>query len=135
MTTLLALYAWARTHSTALWVIAGVVLVVGSLQVAYLRGRSDEAAKAEARRRIEVAEALRSTSRADAVAVDTVMAKAEARSRLKEELTDAVAQVPDDVPDPVAVRLGCERLRNVGRRIADIPACRTFIAPAKAGAH
>mgnify|MGYP000317143763 CR=1 FL=1 len=49
---------------------------------------------------------------------------AEVQAEKEGKLIDAVSEVPDDVPDAVAVQLGCARLREAGVGIADIPACR-----------
>lgn len=40
----------------------------------------------------------------------------------KEELLDAIADIPATVPDPVRVALGCKRLRDAGTSESVIPA-------------
>lgn len=45
---------------------------------------------------------------------------------MKERLSDAVAALPDHVPSPRRIALGCQRLREAGTRDADLPVeCRS----------
>lgn len=49
-----------------------------------------------------------------------------ATAQTERELNDAIAEVLDSKPDPVSVRLGCERLRRAGTPASDLPAdCRS----------
>ena len=58
-------------------------------------------------------------------AADERAADTAAVSMAEEELIDAIAEIPDQAPDGVRVRLGCERLRRAGRSKASLPApCR-----------
>jgi hypothetical protein len=41
----------------------------------------------------------------------------------EEDLRDAIHSVPDTAPDPVRVRLNCERLRRAGQDTDRIPGC------------
>jgi hypothetical protein len=76
----------------------------------------DAQASLEAERR---ANALREAAAAQRQTDTLAVAKSE------RELIDAIKQVPDEKPDPVRVRLGCERLRRAGRINSDLPAvCR-----------
>lgn len=46
-------------------------------------------------------------------------------AKAQKDLNDAIAAVPDTVPDAVAVALGCGELRRAGHLDADLPAaCR-----------
>lgn len=105
-------------------IILGGVLLVAALALAlYLQGRSDGRSKAAAARAQANVEAMKTNEAANTNAADARLADAEEVLELKEELTDAVAQIPDDVPDDVAVALGCQRLRAAGTDTSAIPAC------------
>ncbi len=118
-------------HAKLFWaahklpVILGGALLVLALAVAlYIQGRSDGRAKADADRAIANVEAMKTNEKANDSAAEDRVTDAEQVLELKEELSDAVAQIPDDVPDPVAVSLGCSRLRKAGTITASLPACR-----------
>ena len=104
-------------------ILGGLLIVAGLALALYLQGRSDGRAKADAERAIANVEAMKTNEAANANAADSRVADAEQVLELKEELTDAVSQIPDDVPDPVAVALGCQRLRAAGKDTTAIPAC------------
>jgi hypothetical protein len=112
---------WA-THKLPI-ILGGLLLLFAVGLALDLQGRSDAKARAEAERAIANVEAMKTNEKANANAAEDRVKDAEQVLELKEELTDAVAQVPDDVPDPVAVALGCERLRQAGKDTAAIPAC------------
>lgn len=118
-----AIMGWFRTNPRNLILILGLV---GAFAVAlglYAKGRSDQAKREKARDAIAVAEAIKSDTKADAVATASQVRAAEVQAAKEKELTNAVAAIPDDVPDDVAVALGCARLREAGVRTSDIPAC------------
>lgn len=103
----------------------GITLAVLSLVLGiYLKGRHDAAEKAEARRKVEVAAAIKSDARADEKSTAQLERDAERIAKDKEDLIDVVAATPDGVPDAASVELGCRVLRQSGRNVADIPACR-----------
>lgn len=104
-------------------ILGGVALLLVIGITLYVTGRSDGRAKADAERAVANVEAMKTNEKANANAADDRVADAEQVLELKEELTDAVAEVPDDVPDTVAVALGCERLRRQGTDTTAIPAC------------
>lgn len=116
---------WFRTNPRNVWAIAGLIAVIAVLGGVYLKGRSDNAKQERARAAIAVAAAVKSDTKANDKAASTVARDALVRVEKEKDLTDAVAVVPDSVPGPVAVRLGCERLRQAGVSVADLPACRT----------
>ena len=102
----------------------GVLFVVLIIALGlYAKGRSDANKRNEAAKAIAIAEAVKLDSKAKEHAATQRLKDAEQVADLKEQLTDAVAQVPDTVPDPVAVQLGCQRLRNSGADVSKLPAC------------
>jgi hypothetical protein len=104
-------------------ILGGLLLIAGLALSLYLMGRSDGRAKADAERAVANVEAMKIDQKAKDNAAQDRVTDAEQVLELKEELTDAVAEIPDDVPDAVAVQLGCQRLRNAGKDTAAIPAC------------
>jgi hypothetical protein len=118
------LMGWFRTNPRNVWLIAGLIALVAAFGWAYFKGRGDQARREEARDKIAVAEALKSDAKADAVATAADIKAAQVQAEKEKALTDAVAAIPDDVPDPVAVALGCARLREAGVSVADLPACK-----------
>jgi hypothetical protein len=114
---------WFRTNPRNVWLIAGLVGVLAVLGFVYWKGQHDHAKKEAARDAVAVASAMKSDARADTKATELVAHDALVRVEKEKELADAVAEVPDGLPDPVAVRLGCERLRQAGVSVADLPAC------------
>jgi hypothetical protein len=95
------------------WAIVGIVVAVCFVALGlYLKGRGDAAAAFEAARQKDIERA----KQINAVAAQKAAAEREAdtaKSILQEKaLRDAYAKTPDSAPDPVRVRLMCERLRN-----------------------
>jgi predicted negative regulator of RcsB-dependent stress response len=119
----LAVLTWFRTNPRNVWLIAGLLAVIAVLAFTYQRGRHDAAEKAAAARAVAIQEALKVDARAKEKAADERLRDAAKVAETKERLTDAVADVQDQVPDPVAVRLGCERLRQAGYDLSGVPAC------------
>lgn len=80
----------------------------------------------EARAALALAEAEMKLLRTDAglkeIAAEERQADTAAVAQVEKELIDAIQEVPDEQPDAVRVRLGCERLRRAGRLDADLPA-------------
>lgn len=91
------------------------------------RGRG-EAATAKANLKAE-----RRNSAANETAADERLADARSTANLKEELTDAVQSLPDDVPSDRRVALACARLRHAGTDTAALPACQRLAGRAQAG--
>lgn len=102
-----------------------VVALVGiALTFVYMRGRHDEHAKNEARRKIDEAAAQKLDAKADQKSADQLAKDAADIAAKQKELEDAVAKVPDSTPDAVAVAAGCRELQQHGISVADLPACR-----------
>lgn len=120
-----AIALWFRTNPRNWIVIAGLVGTVIVLALAYAKGSSDRGKREEARRVVAEQAALKSDAKADAKATAEQVRAAEARAEKEGKLIDAVSEVPDGLPDAVAVRLGCERLRQAGVSVADLPACKS----------
>lgn len=114
---------WFRTNPRNVWLIAGLLAALAIATSLYVKGRSDQAARERARDAIAVAEALKSDAKADTKAQDQAERDAAVQAQKEKELTDAIANLPDGLPDAHAVRLGCERLRQAGVSVADLPAC------------
>jgi hypothetical protein len=115
---------WVRTHPKHALVIGLLVIFLFVLGGVYLKGRHDAAAHAAAQRRIDEAAAMAADKRADEKSQQVLAADAAKTAAKKKELEDAVAQVPDSVPDAVAVRSGCVELQQHGISTADLPACK-----------
>jgi hypothetical protein len=122
----LAVLTWFRTNPRNVWLIAGLLAVIAVLAITYQRGRHDAAEKAAAARAVEVVAAIQVDARADTKGAAVALQKAQQAADRKEELIDAVAKAPDDLPDESSVRWGCELLRQQGKRPADIPECRAL---------
>lgn len=104
-------------------ILGGALLILVAIGLVYWQGRSDGRLKADAERAVANVEAMKTNEGANANASEARVTDAEQVLELKEELTDAVAEIPDDVPDDVAVALGCQRLRRQGTDTTAIPAC------------
>jgi hypothetical protein len=120
---LAAVVGWFRTNPKNAWLIGGLIAAVALLAFVYAKGRGDQAKREEARHKIAVAEALKSDTKADTKANAAEVRAAEVRAEKEKVLTDAVAAIPDTVPDAAAVALGCARLREAGVSTSDLPAC------------
>lgn len=116
--------AWSAIKSAQTSIITGLCVAALCLPLGYCKGESAAKARADAERSLASTKALK----VDAVAKDNAAA-----SRVKDALTvkenedalvDAISEVPDEKPDAVRVRLGCERLRAQGEDISRLPACR-----------
>lgn len=109
------------------WVrLAATALLVGLLtfNLGQCEGRRSERARADAARAEANVEAMKTNQVAtDAAAAERVEDATEVAAQ-EERLIDAIEDTPDEAPDAVRVRLGCERLRQQGTDTAAIPACR-----------
>lgn len=114
---------WFRTNPRNVWLIAGLVGVIAVLGFVYWKGQHDHAKKEAARDAVAVASAMKSDAQADTKATDLVAHDALVRVEKEKELADAVANIPDRVPDAVAVAAGCRELQQDGVSVADLPAC------------
>lgn len=100
-------------------VVAGPIFLLGQCS-----GAGHARDKTDAAQAVAVASALKTDGAAKEVAGTERLADERQVNALTEKLTDAVAQVPDETPDAVAVRLGCQRLRNAGQDVSKLAACR-----------
>ncbi len=114
---------WFKTNPRNIWLIAGLIAVIGVLLFVYTKGRHDASARAEARQKIAVAAAVKSDEKADTKSTTVLTREALVIDAKQKELENAVAQVADSVPDAVAVAAGCAELRQHGISVADLPAC------------
>jgi hypothetical protein len=121
---LAAVMGWFRTNPRNIWLIGGLLAVVLVLTFVYMRGRHDAHARDEARQKIAVTAAVKSDDRADVKATTALARDAILIDAKQKRLEDAVANVPDQVPDAVAVAAGCVELQSHGISTADLPACK-----------
>lgn len=92
------------------------------LPLGYCQGRDAERARNDAARALANTKALELDAEANEAASADRVADALEVTAQEEELLDAISEIPDTRPDPVRVRLGCERLRAQGTPSADLPA-------------
>jgi type II secretory pathway pseudopilin PulG len=121
---LLPIMGWFKTNPRNLVLILGLLAALAVAVGLYMKGRGDQAKREEARQAVAEAAAIASDTKADEKATAAQVKAAEVLAEKEGKLIDAVASIPDDVPDPVAVALGCARLREAGVSTADVPACR-----------
>lgn len=93
------------------------------------RGRRDDDARVAANARAADRNTGAVSQAADQRVADTLNTATH-----KQELSDAVAQLPDAVPSARRVALACERLRQQGTRDTDLPTVCRPEGAAKAGA-
>lgn len=118
-----AVMGWFRTNPRNIFLIGGLVLVLMIALGLYMKGRTDAHNRDVARQKIAVAEAVKKDNKADVVSTTTMVHAALVIDAKQKELENAVAKVPDTVPDAVAVVAGCIELQQHGISVADLPAC------------
>lgn len=69
-------------------------------------------------------DALQRDAAAKAVADAQRVTDSAINRKLSEDLTNAVAKMPDSIPSARRIALGCARLRASGFIVADLPQCR-----------
>lgn len=108
-----------------------VALAVAALclPLGYCKGESAGTARADAARAVANVEALKTDGSAKELAAVERLNDTAAIAAKREELTNAVADLPDSIPTVRRVALGCVRLRQQGTDPATIPACRGYKAP------
>lgn len=123
-----ALQAWWKA---AAGLAVGLVLAypLGQCSGARRQHRLEEAQKA-----VAVAEALKKDAAIKDLTAAQRVADAEATAAKKQELTDALADMADEVPSQRDVALACGRLRQQGVDVSDLPACGGPAGPAEAQA-
>jgi len=100
--------------------ILAVLVIVGGF---YWKGRSDAKQAAETALRKENERALRTDEKARVAADLARVTDAAEVEEQREELVEAIQEIPDERPDAVRVALGCQRLRAAGQDLALVPAC------------
>lgn len=123
MSFLIPIRLWLTTHPKHAMTIFGLIAALIVVLAIYAKGRHDAHAKDEARQKIAVAEAIKRDTHAAQKSSETLTRDALVIAAKEKELTDAVANVTDEVPDAVAVAAGCVELRQHGISTADLPAC------------
>lgn len=119
---------WIKANRLTTWllvIIAALVLGVFGYFSIKQRGVKEE----KARQAVAVVEAVKAGSSANVKSAEQSIKDAEKIAQTREELVNEVAKVPDTVPDAVAVRLGCLRLRNAGNDVSKLPACGGLVTP------
>lgn len=101
--------------------IALLAMVI--LILTYCQGRDAGRTAVEAEMAIASVEAMQTDAEAQANASAARADDAAKVNELREELANVVQDIPDTVPDPVAVASGCDILRRQGKDTATIPAC------------
>lgn len=104
------------------------ILLVG-LGITYIALQRADRRADEAERALATAEAEITLLKHDSALRDTAanerQADTTAAREAREELIDAISEIPDERPGPVRVAFGCQRLRNAGYAESDLPAeCR-----------
>jgi hypothetical protein len=125
----LAAGGWWKALVGAL-VVAPAVFLLGQCS-----GAKNESNKTRAASAVAVSAAVTKNDAAHETSSSERAADTKVVTQLTQELTNAVASVPDTLPDPVAVRLGCERLRHNGRDTSKLPQCSGPAGGAQAPAH
>jgi hypothetical protein len=114
---------WFRTNPRNVYLIGGLLLVAIAAGWLYLKGRHDADERTKARARIAAAVAVKTDVKAAKTSQDDLAKAATVAIAKQQELEDAVANVPDTVPDSVAVVAACVELRQHGVSTANLPAC------------
>lgn len=105
-------------------IITGIAVAALCVPLSYCQGLSAGKARAKAAVAIATVEALKVDGDAkDVAAIERRNDDAAVAAR-KEELTDAVANLPDEMPSARRVARACVQLRQQGTDTADLPACR-----------
>lgn len=113
---------WASIVAAKTAIITGLIVFGLTLPLGYCKGQSDANSRHAAERLLANTKALQIDAAAGTQASEERVADALAINETEEELLDAIADIPDEAPDAVRVRLGCQRLRAQGTSPADIPA-------------
>ena len=114
-----ALASWVNLRS-----LAGLALgVVLAFPLGQCSGERRQHKLEEAQRAVAIAEALKRQNTATEKGAAQSLRDAQAVADAERKLTDAVADLPDETPSVRDVQLTCERLRNQGDDVSNIPAC------------
>jgi len=93
------------------------------IPIGYIHGKSDSRLEYEAERAITNAKLLEDAAASKDTAAAERLRDALTISKAEGELVHALRKVPDEQPDAVRIKLGCERLRRQGKNTSSIPAC------------
>lgn len=107
-------------------VLVAALVAGAAAPLAYCEGKDTAQAQYEAALHKANNRFLQQKARADELAADQRLADHVAVNAQEKELLDAIHSVPDEAPDAVRVRLGCQRLRASGAREDDLPAACRF---------
>lgn len=104
-------------------ILTGSICIAVCLPLGYCQGVKQGTAQSQAAVAVATVEVLKVDADAKEVAAiertkDDALVVAQ-----KEELVNAVANLPDSLPSARRVALACERLRQQGNSLATIPAC------------
>lgn len=108
------------------WKLAVGLAVGAAFGVLIGQWQGAKAAKAheEADRAVAITEAVTTNAGANEKSAEQQMADAKATAEIKEQLTDATANLPDNAPSVRRVRRACVELRQDGADISGLAACR-----------
>lgn len=109
----------SRTWQT---ILVSAVLILSAYLWGQHIGAGHERTKADAERSAANVIALGNARSADEAAAVARVDSAIDIAQTQKELTDAIAAIPDTVPDAQRVALGCQRLHQAGTIDADLPA-------------
>lgn len=104
--------------------VAGLCLPIG-----YCSGNRAGVARMEAARALGNVEALKTDGSAKELAAVERINDNAAVAAIREDLTDAVAELPDSIPSVRRVARACAQLRAQGTDTTAVPACRGPAAP------
>lgn len=107
------------------WVrIALKILPWALLAPCFLLGQCSGARNERAKVALAIEKANTKALETDATANDhassTRVEDAVQNANTKKDLYDAIAKVPDSVPGPARVALGCQRLRKAGKEVPEV---------------
>lgn len=115
--------AFVGGHKRLFAILGAALAVIALLAVVYLKGVNAERDRQEAAKAVAIVEAMKTDEKAKEKAAEVRLADAAEVAEMKEDLTNAVASLPDDVPSARRVALACARLRAQGADLSGIPAC------------
>jgi type II secretory pathway pseudopilin PulG len=115
------------------WWKAGVGIVLGiliALPIGQFIGARHARQQEQAARAVAIADALQRQAAITEKTYAQRLADAQRIAAARQELTDAVADLPDENPTPRDVLFACQQLRQQGTDVSNLPECqRTPGAP------
>lgn len=131
--TWLAILTFAKRWWRAL--VGALVMFPLAFLLGQCSGAKNERVRVDAARAIANVETMKTDGAAQAKAADERVKDTLAITEQQQELTDAVADLPDALPSARRVALACERLRQQGADTATVPACSRSANRAQADAQ